>query len=91
MALETTVDPSLLLKGDKIYVKSKEADEWDSIVYVVTKNGSTAKEGWGHFKASFICRAGILEQINTGLSCNMPKSGNSNEFSFKRFQVDNIT
>ena len=82
-----TVDPSLLLKGDKIYVKSKEAHEWDNIVYEVTKDGSTAKEGWGHFKASHICHDGLLGKIDRGLSCNMPKSGNSNEFSFKRFQV----
>ena len=84
---ETTVDPSLLKKDDLIFVKSKAADEWDSIVYVVTKDGSKLMEGWSQFKAKFILSNKSLEPIKKGLACNMPITGCANDFAFKRHQV----
>jgi len=46
MTAEMTVDLSSLVTNDPILVKSNDADEWDNIVYIVTKNGSKLKEGW---------------------------------------------
>lgn len=87
MMAETTVDPSLLKKDDLIFVKSKTTDEWDTIVYVVTKDGSKLMNGWAQFRATSILRNEVLEDINQGLACNMPKTGCNSDFTFRRYQV----
>ena len=75
---------SSLRKSDQLFVKMKGADEWDKIVYVVSKDASTSK-GNIEFNAKYTLEDnGLLKPINAGLKCNMPTFGSPALFDFRR-------
>jgi len=76
---------SSLKKSDQLFVKMVGADEWDKVVYVVSKNASTST-GNIEFSAKYTLEDnGDLKPINAGLKQNLPKYGSTAEFDFRRF------
>ena len=91
IATSAVADVTSLKKGDYILVKHEDADDWDCVVYSVSKDvaaNSTVCE----FKPKFIRDAaiGTFVQINTGLACNLPKFGSQPDYSFKRVQTATV-